>query len=60
LHSEAELEAISEELIEERIKSVTLKPDPGEVQQPDNIFVGKQGYYYRLESGCYMTNTSYK
>jgi hypothetical protein len=32
----------SEKLIKEKIKSVTLKPNPGEVQQPDHIFVGKR------------------
>jgi predicted ATPase len=45
-----ELEAIPEELIEERIKSVTLKPNPGEAQQPQHIFVGKKGTRQQVSS----------
>jgi hypothetical protein len=41
-------------LIEERIKSVTLKPDPGEVQQPDNIFVGKQGQWHKVNLNTFL------
>jgi hypothetical protein len=49
-----ELEAISEKLIKEKIKSVTLKPNPGEVQQPDHIFVGKQGQRQQVDSNAFL------
>ncbi|VVH62873.1 hypothetical protein BSPWISOX_2933 [uncultured Gammaproteobacteria bacterium] len=49
-----ELEAISEESIEARIKSVTLKPNPGEVQHPDHIFVGKQGRRHEVNSNTFL------
>ncbi|HGZ7315302.1 TPA: ATP-dependent endonuclease [Vibrio parahaemolyticus] len=38
-----ELEGIPEDSITEKIENVTLKPNPGEAQHPDHIFVGKRG-----------------
>jgi len=49
-----ELEAIPEELIEARIKSVTLKPNPGEAQQSDHIFVGKNGQRHQVSSNNFL------
>lgn len=36
-----ELSPIGEEIIDKKIEGVTLKPNPGEAQHPDHIFVGK-------------------
>ncbi|MCR9509373.1 AAA family ATPase [Vibrio parahaemolyticus] len=38
-----ELEGIPEDSITEKIENVTLKPNPGEAQHPNHIFVGKRG-----------------
>jgi ABC-type cobalamin/Fe3+-siderophores transport system ATPase subunit len=36
-----ELSSFSDEVVDKKIKGVTLKPNPGEAQQPGHIFVGK-------------------
>lgn len=38
-----ELESIEEDQINEKIDSITLKPNPEEILQPNNILVGKRG-----------------
>lgn len=37
-----ELEPIPDDTLEEKVQSVTLRPNPGEAQQPEHIFVGKR------------------
>ncbi|MFK7780356.1 MAG: AAA family ATPase [Candidatus Gracilibacteria bacterium] len=43
-----ELEAIPEDIIAEKIKSVILHPNPNEVQQPNHIFVGKRNSRHQV------------
>ncbi|EIJ2221358.1 TPA: AAA family ATPase [Vibrio cholerae] len=38
-----ELEGMPEDSITEKIENVKLKPNPGEAQYPNHIFVGKRG-----------------
>ncbi|MCF5876232.1 ATP-dependent nuclease [Aeromonas veronii] len=44
-----ELDGIPKDLIIEKIRSVTLKPNPGEAQYPGHIFVGKRGYRLHVQ-----------
>ena len=48
-----ELEAISDEVVDERIAKVKLRPNPGEAVQPDHIFVGKKGTRHQVHAGQY-------
>ena len=43
-----ELESIPEDMIAEKVKSVTLRPNLGEAQQPNHIFVGKRNSRHQV------------
>lgn len=45
-----ELEAISNEIVDQRIAKVRLRPNPGEAVQPDHIFVGKKGTRHQVHA----------
>lgn len=43
-----ELAPISDNLVQEKINNVLLKPNPGEAVQPEHIFVGKRGARHQV------------
>jgi predicted ATPase len=45
-----ELEPISDEVVNERIEKVKLKPNPGEAVQVNHIFVGKKGTRHQVNA----------